>query len=150
MKYLIILRHGEYNAQTLNLNQNGKKQIVEILKKIEALIDGYSTIMLTSSAPYAEHTARIISGSLEVPSYSHTILWSDEDHPADCNKVYELQKSFQQKPLVVILVTHLEFTDEYPKYFASVEGWNKDPGYGGLEEGQAWVLDCVLQKKYLL
>lgn len=147
--YLIIARHGEYGHDN-NLNAFGSEQILRMSKKIADLKQDLTAIILCSSAPRAEQSAKIIADNLGIQSVTHPILWSDNSHRMNCEEVYKLVKEASEKAEVVILVTHLEYSDTFPMHFASVEGWNKSAGFGETEKGQAWVLDCENQTKKLL
>lgn len=149
MKYLVIARHGHY-GQDDNLSNLGSEQMLRMSQKIANLKQDLSATILCSSAPRAEQSAKIISDNLGIPSATHPILWSDNKHRMSCEDVYKLVTVAAEKVDVVILVTHLEYSDNFPLHFASVEGWNKSVGFGETEKGEAWVLDCENQTKKLL
>lgn len=147
MKYLIIARHGNYAGR--DLDSYGEEQMRILAGKIKMLVGNASIALVSSTAPRAIQSATIISEILSVPVESHEILWSDNSHRKDDEKAYEIIVAKKDHD-VVIMVTHLEYSDDFPTFFSSVEGWNRSVGYGETEKGQAWVLDCENQTKKLL
>lgn len=117
-KRLLTVRHGDYDEGTMGLSNVGTRQITSISDKISPLIKGKTAIILSSSAKRAVQSAVIISNQLGVEYQEHEVLWSEGRHPEDLSKALELVQSFMDKVDVIILVTHYEYIERFPSYFA--------------------------------
>jgi len=141
MKKLVIVRHGTYGADD-KLNDDGRKEInllAENLKKV--LFDGIVKV-LTSPADRARESAEIICSVLGVGECEqHEVLWSDEDHLEDYDKAFDLIKDQAEDSDILILVTHFEYADHLPEYFAQ-EVLKKKINSWKIKKGEAFVLDC--------
>ena len=143
MKKVIVVRHGYYRG--VDLHDIGRQQIRELGNLIKASVYGGTTQLFSSTAPRAAQSADILSEILGVGVELHDFLWSGPDGPEGCrtnlSKTLDLCK--QSSADVIILVTHLEFTERFPKFFAE-EMLNMTPGFPEQEirKGEAWVIDC--------
>lgn len=147
MKYLIIIRHGDY-AERGRLSGNGRRQIEKIAKKVKFFAEGGRTQIISSTAIRAEESAEIIGQILAVPVETNEILWSEEDHPEDFAELLDLIRSRQNEVDCLILVTHLEYTLSFPGYFAKRE-WRAEVPSLGIQKGEGVVL-CQENETYEL
>ena len=144
MKKLVIVRHGDYGFDD-SLSTKGKAQMKRLAENLRPELDGRKTIILFSTAPRGEQSARILGAELEITACEpHEVLWSDREnarspHPA---KTLALIRSKKEQYGIVILVTHYEYAEEFPMYFSQFE-------FDGLlfpcveiKKGEAWVIDC--------
>lgn len=144
MKHLIIVRHGEY-GRTDHLTEPGSRQIKVLAYKLQDLVNGASVHILTSPADRARESAEIIGSVLESGLEEHAILWSGGDapqhHGGNCALALELIRSHQDKADALVLVTHYEYVEALPGYFAKQElGTNLHSRLIG--KGEAWIVDC--------
>lgn len=141
MKQLIVVRHGQYGHDD-RLNDHGRVQISMLAEKLKPLMNGATVLILTSITDRARESAEILGSSFGVGFEEHEILWSDKLHPKDLPGTLELVRSRKDEADVLVLVTHYEYVEEFPAYFAREElGISLDSWL--IEKGEAWVLDCL-------
>ena len=144
MKRLIVVRHGEYGDNG-GLNTNGQAQIDALADRLHRLIDRASVLILSSTAVRARESAKILAkafGGGIIEDYE--VLWSESRHPEDLPAALALVKSRQDLADVIILVTHLEYTELLPAYFCRMVLDIHRPSQS-LRNGRAWVIDCELK-----
>lgn len=140
MKTLIIVRHGNYGDDD-HLNNDGRNQIQELGKKLCSIINQSSVLLLTSPKDRARESAEIIGSILKTDIEAHKILWSDCSRPENLPGVLELVKSHQNQAEVTILVTHYEYAELFPAYYARNElGFTLTSK--PLNKGEALVINC--------
>lgn len=138
MKRLIIVRHGSYGDNG-RLNDRGRSQIESLTKKIQAMVGSDSIVILSSTADRAQESAEILSqmsGEFE----NHTVLWSESSRPPENQVVLDLVKTKREAD-TVILVTHYEYVDTFPRFFG-IRELNTDLNSRVIEKGEAWIVDC--------
>lgn len=144
MKTLIIVRHGYYEDGTGNLTTYGQQQIKALANMLKDRLNGDKAKIVSSSAPRAEQSAKILSESLGIGFKAHNFLWSGSDScespSPNLNRALELIKGLRTK--VVIVVTHFEYSAELPRHFGSVELDTQNFPRRQTEKGEAWVIDC--------
>jgi phosphohistidine phosphatase SixA len=141
MRQLMVVRHGHYGDDS-RLSDRGRAQMGALAEKLRAIMSGALALILTSTATRARESAKILSSSLGVGCEEHEILWSDGSHPEDLRGTLELVRSHQDKVDVLILVTHQEYAEDFPPFFAREE--LRTPMRTGLiAKGEAWVVDCA-------
>lgn len=141
MKKLVLVRHGSYGGDD-HLSSDGRRQIEALAKKLKTFVNGASIVILTSIADRARESAEILSSFFGVEHEQHEILWSENSHPEDFNGTLELIRSNSNKGDILILVTHYEYVEYFPSYFAEKElGAALHPRLIG--KGEAWVVDCA-------
>jgi phosphohistidine phosphatase SixA len=117
-KKIVIIRHGKYSGE--NLNDNGIKQIQNLLPKLKAYVSNEKNVLLiSSSAPRAEDSVKILAKELNLPYETHESFWSDNDHDDNCFQALALIKQRAKEngnADTIILVTHKEYTDNLPEY----------------------------------
>lgn len=140
MKKLILIRHGDYSGD--KLNEVGRKQIIDLTNVLkEEYLNDESILLMTSTALRASDSAKVVSEILKIDYKEYKTLWSDKNHKENHEALLELIKSKQNEAETIILVTHYEYVEEFPAYFASKEldiEWS-DKLIG---KGEAWVIDC--------
>lgn len=147
MKYLAIIRHGDY-ARGGRLSDKGRQQMAEIAEKLKPFSSGIRTQIITSTASRAVESAQIIGEILLVPVKKEEVLWSEKDHPEDFMTLLKLINVWQDEAVFLILVTHLEYTLSFPAYFASKE-WKTEVPLLGIRKGEG-VLLCQEDETYQL
>jgi phosphohistidine phosphatase SixA len=126
------------------LSPRGAQEIATLAEKIKSATNGLSVLILTSTAPRASQSAIIIKTILGAEVKESPALWSDNEHPKDLQKALALIKAEKDHVDVLIIVTHYEYTERLPGYFAKeVLGVPLCSELNLVEKGQAWVIDCI-------
>lgn len=149
MKKLIIARHGAY-GDDLNLSPFGQQQMMSLAKQIKGHINGDRVVILSSTAPRAQQSAEILAQHLGVIHQLHDLLWSDSDHPHDHHEALKLVRTHKDSVDVIVLVTHLEYGEEFPQFFSNRELNGTRMDGNGIGKGQAWIIDCELKRMLLI
>jgi len=145
MEKLFIVRHGSYYPNGGCLTSSGQEDIQLLSKKIGRMCKGLKVRILTSPAPRGLESAKIIAKQLHIKVEPHEVLWSEPGSGHDCD-IEETLKLIQKVSAtdVVILVTHLEYTDDLPHNFGhQVLGVTNFPFFQEINKGCAWFIDCV-------
>lgn len=109
-----VLRHGDYDEDTLNLSEEGRQWAVEHGKKLVWELgisqDVSDILLVSSSAPRAYQTTEAIREGLGLPQ-THTIhdsefLWQDNEHEGKIDQALAFIDSLPSA-LFLIIVTHL-------------------------------------------
>ncbi|HOX41057.1 MAG TPA: hypothetical protein PK263_02590 [bacterium] len=142
MKTLVVARHGSY-GDSGTLSALGKSQMDELASSLRAILAGQQVRFLSSTALRAkESTERLIEKcGAEIPATFHELLWSESGHPENLPGALDLIKSECDGADVVVLVTHLEYAEQFPNFFCRKE-LGMPYRYTETEKGQAWVVDC--------
>lgn len=117
-KRLLTVRHGDYDSN-MSLSDLGVKQIYGISAKILPLVKGKTAIILSSPEERAVQSAAIIACQLGLELQEHDVLWSESRHPENFPEALKLVRSFMGKVDIIILVTHYEYVEYFPHYFAA-------------------------------
>ena len=86
-------------------------------------------------------SAAILGKAFGVPFEEHEVLWSENRHPEDLPKTLELVRSKKETVDVLILVTHLEYVNRFPTYFAKEELGSYFP-HDSINKGEACDIEC--------
>ena len=144
MKKLIIVRHGSYSTSTGKLIESGHSQMKRLAEVLRPMVKNYTTtIILSSSAPRAVESAKMLGGSLGVIVEEYMELWSDENREPDYDKATAIIKTRNAIDIVIIM-THHEYVHYLPSDFARQE-LKVDLSSCAVNNGEGWVLD--LKKK---
>lgn len=149
MKFLIVVRHGEYD-EDYNLDHDGRCQIQGLSEKLKEFVNGNETLLLSSPAPRAIQSAQIISEILGMPAEEHDILWSDNDHFRDFDGLRMILRERKSEAEVIIIVTHLEYVEGFPLYFAVNELGMAVRRAPIPLKGEACLLDCSTESFHLI
>lgn len=149
IKFLFVVRHGDYDRDR-NLSSFGADQIMELSDQLKGFINGGKVLLLSSPAPRASQSAQIISEKLCVPVEEHEILWSDNDHCEDFDGLLQIVTKRRAEAEIMILVTHLEYAEGFPDYFASKELGLKNNEAPIPSKGEACLIDCVNKRSQLV
>ncbi len=142
MKKLIIVRHGAYDENSGDLNGPGRNQIEALGVEIKAKhTNGVKPLILTSTVTRAVQSAEILGQILETAIEPNEVLWSSSNRSPKVDEVLELLLSHEEND-VVILVTHLEYTEELPPAFGSRVLEVTDFPSSAIEKGEAWIINC--------
>lgn len=140
MQQLIVVRHGQPGPDG-RLNDLGRAQIGALAEKLKPIINEASVAVLSWTTDRARESAEILGTAFGVRFEAHEILWSENSRPEDLPGALALVKSQRDKD-VIILVTHYEYVEGFPAYFAEQELTTRlHPAMIG--KGEAWVLDCL-------
>jgi phosphohistidine phosphatase SixA len=143
MKKILIVRHGYYSVS--DLTSTGREQMKDLGMAIKSLMNGDSIEVKSSTAPRAKQSAKILAEILGVSFTEHEFLWSGPDSPRGCR--VDLDKALKiiqgSRADVVILVTHLEYSEYLPTHLGK-KICGKDHGFPSEEtgKGEAWFIDC--------
>ncbi len=146
VKKLILVRHGHYDYGDGNLTNKGFVQITGLAKKLFDVLNGSSILMLSSTAPRAVQSAEIISKELGVPFESHDVLWSGSSGKVagtmrDFKQVLEMIIGHEHQADAVILVTHYEYVEDFPRFFGTKVFGHSLKSYV-IPVGTSWLIDC--------
>jgi|GEM_PF-2068108 len=139
---IIIIRHGVYDA-TDRLDATGQRQMQALIDPLKQHLAGESNVLLlTSSAPRAEDSMKILSEGLGLPYEAHPYFWSDNGHSQDNFRAKELliEKATEKKADVIVLVTHLEYANGFPRYIVAEAG-KSFVRYVSMEKGDMLFID---------
>ncbi len=145
METLIIVRHGLYNDK-LRLTPKGLEKLEILAAQIQLQILDKNIVLLTSPAPRAKDSAEVLARQLGVTCSEHGELWSDADHPQDNKALFALIQNYFEIAEVLILVTHLEYAQDFPRFFGATFLDTYFP-HIEVEKGEAVIIYCD-QKTY--
>lgn len=139
MKRLIILRHGEDIGD--DLTQSGRDKIGRLATDIAARIGEMPRVVLSSTRKRALATAGILADVLRADIRAQDVFVSGggvREEPPKALDAIALETAD-----AVVVVTHLEYTEELPwhagKRFLETDAF---PRGRSLRKGQAWFIDC--------
>jgi phosphohistidine phosphatase SixA len=153
MKSLIIARHGASYGRDLS-----HRGYIQMKNLSNALASNYPPSLndisvLSSPAPRSDLSAKLISkkyGKQNVEFLDE--LWDDLDRPSyiavvDLMKIFDnVIKKFDDRDIVV-LVTHRNLTENFPKYFVRLlNGQNLD--FKPLNNGEAYMFKNMGNQKW--
>ena len=127
MRHLFIVRHGNYDLITRRLNDKGEEQIRNLGNKINEILDGESAYIMTSTAPRALDSARLLKEYVNLNGYEELpYLWSGNDAPEGKyddkpENITEMIIERSNKAKGLILVSHLEIVEQLPNYLIEYE-----------------------------
>lgn len=137
MKVLVVARHGD--AGEKHLSEMGKTQIRELAERLKKLFNGHSVLILSSPAPRALESAKILGEMLE----SESVEAHDIFAYGPCSGEYDMILGIRDRADAVVVVTHLESTGYLPHLFSKNQAWGKlVPREKGRPPAGATVLDC--------
>lgn len=142
MKKLIVVRHGDCDRRDDQLNDLGRDQISRLAGKLKPIIDGGTVLILSSTAARARESAEILAKSFGVTFEEHQILLSGGGRREDLLGALALVRARMDLADVLILVTHMEYADRFPEYFAK-EVLGVSISFPEVERGEAVVIDCL-------
>ena len=145
MKKLILVRHGSYIGQSEKenpLSDEGAREIALLSEKLEPLVRNERVLMFASSAVRAERSAKIISDKLNAPYRVEEFLWEyEEEKYGGFNNTFKLVESNRDKVDVIIIVAHLDLTQDFQEVFTKTEfGFWLEPVEVG--QAEAVIIDC--------
>ncbi|MBP6860542.1 MAG: histidine phosphatase family protein [Candidatus Pacebacteria bacterium] len=141
MKYLIIVRHGDYDTATLGLSASGTEKI-EMLTRELCLRELGRLRILTSTAKRAVESAGILSLVSNSEPEQYALLRSDAAQDPDMPAALKLVKDRGADVDTLLIVTHQEYCDEFPSYFGKNELQTRFQ-VGSIDKGQAVIIDCA-------
>jgi len=144
MKRLILVRHGNFHETRTGdqpLTDFGIRKITEVGKYLQTHLNGYCTCLVTSQAPRARHSARIIGGIIRVAPEDDRRLWLDSTDRS-LSKVLELVRSKKDDFNAIVLVTHAEITNHFSYYFGKHELGVESFDDQFIPQGEAVEIDC--------
>lgn len=140
MDRLAIIRRGDYLLDNGRLSALGRTQIHKLGQMLESLVNEERVLVLSSTAPRALDSAKIIADILEVPVEEHEVLWADDDHRSNFDAVHQLVQSIRRKTNFGVLVTHLEYAQFFPSFLAKRDFGVSLPRFA-VKKGEAVILD---------
>jgi phosphohistidine phosphatase SixA len=139
MRYLVLARHGDYRND--QLSDYGRQQMSRMAERLKLILGDGKPLILSSTATRGWQSAEVLARGLGVSYERYDLLWSDNMHPMDLPAALELVRSRSDEADMVILVTHLEYTDQFPWYYAD-RTWSHELVYHGPDRGEALLIDC--------
>ncbi|PIN86163.1 hypothetical protein COV19_06105 [Candidatus Woesearchaeota archaeon CG10_big_fil_rev_8_21_14_0_10_44_13] len=134
MEHLFVARHGTQGIDG-KLSDEGRAQAAVLGDDINNILNGSSAYILSSSAPIAIESAKTITLRLAKREISYLVevipyLWTGEGAPEgsygsafnDCNGfLMEILNGRRENAEGIIIVSHLEVVNFFPKYFRRKE-----------------------------
>lgn len=140
MEALVIARHGVYD-DSYNLSPRGAEQMKALAERLKPTIGSRKVIVLASSVSRGRASGDVMGEVLGCPVEHHEVLWSEKDHPENLEKATELIMSKGADHDVVIIVTHLEYTERLPSYVGEHVMGGVKFGYVEITKGSAYIMD---------
>ncbi|MES2006806.1 MAG: histidine phosphatase family protein [Patescibacteria group bacterium] len=129
MKYLILIRHGEFNEGEEKLNEKGREQIKNLAVKIKDL----EPKIYSSLGPRSVESATILAEALKSESTSLELF-----HSIDyAREVLTLLKQIEEN---VVIVSRGEFVTPFAVYFTK-EVFGKELEIEPIMKGEGVVFD---------
>lgn len=138
LTYLYTLRHAKI-GENLCINKDGKAETARLARTLKTEISSKKTVVICSPANRAVETAMIICEELAIvrPLVDECLFSCKDPEPEQLQEIYSLilekAKSFE----VIVLVTHAEITNFFPKYFVK-EMFEQDLSTGESEKSCGW------------
>jgi broad specificity phosphatase PhoE len=112
LKKLYVVRHGEMSLEDLTLNGRGQMVRVATTLKNALVKEGapQRVVLLSSSAPWAVQSARIIGDTLGLLVTTSPVLWSDLGQPISVEKAADFVQCFMDADIIVV-VTHTWYAE---------------------------------------
>lgn len=144
LEKLIVVRHGEVNKR-YSLVDLGKQQMVSLATQIKPIIDGQNTLILSSPKSWVRQSATIIGEILGVVVEENKILISNLSHRENFPEALELVRSKEAGVRNIVLVTHKEYAEGLPAYYA----WHElktELSPQEVKRGEAMILYCLTRQ----
>lgn len=121
MKQLILMRHAPYGEDD-RISPQGIEITLNIAPRIFREIHGDKILLLSSTAPRAMDTSKILVDHIaalkpDVVREDHEELWSDNEHYPNNRVVEALVNSKKDNFDTIILVTHLEYAENFLQHY---------------------------------
>ncbi len=151
---IILVRHGEYGGPEARLSNSGINQIKTLGEKIKNIINEERSICIFSS-PFNRtmESSKIIGDILGVEKIENCPLLILKEDPKenDFQKILDLVHSqIEDMVEILILVTHMEYTNAFPEYLSEEEFNGINLKIPGVLKGQAIVINYNDQTAFLL
>lgn len=140
MKRLILVRHGDYVGSTLT--DFGRKQMQELAPVLANSVVG-NMLLVSSTIRRAKESSAILAEHFRVPVIEHGV-WEAEGDWSDNDGAFQFIGDVDTNIDTLVVVTHLPFLESFPAYFGK-KALNVSLPYGGVDKGQAQVIDCEMK-----
>jgi phosphohistidine phosphatase SixA len=122
MKKCIVIRHANYDDTLTNepLNNSGKTQITKIASYLSNIITPDCKVkLLTSPALRAKNSAELLSSIIAIQFECCEDLWVNPNQSVEAKSVVnEILKAYTSECDILILISHLEYCNEFPYYIS--------------------------------
>ena len=140
MKYLAIIRHGEFTEGETTLNEKGRAQItslVPILKQLNPKI--YSSV-----GPRSIESANLIADKLHITNHALECFGSNTRSSENIyyQSAYDLLSKVEGN---VVIVTKGEWANDFISFFCN-KAMNIKVGQFQVERGRGVLVDCLNKK----
>ena len=144
MKFLIVARHADYDKNN-DVSPLGLEQMEKMIEALAAFVNGKKVLLLSSNAPRAYKCAKMISEKFKISFEEHKELWAKDRLEVDVDRLFELLQSKKGDFEIIILMTHLEYVEEFPAHFAhNVLSMDMSSEWPPIPlKGEACVVDCL-------
>ncbi|MFA6022473.1 MAG: hypothetical protein WC781_00110 [Candidatus Pacearchaeota archaeon] len=129
MKHLVFARHGnyDYDGDEYHINGNGREEMRNLARLILNLAKpGF--YILSSPEEVAIESAKVLASTIGLRYIEESPeLWSGNLAPGSANflgnpeRAHKLVDKLRDKANTLILVSHLELAEQYPRYFLENE-----------------------------
>jgi len=123
LQKLVVVRHGEYDMRD-HLTDKGRQKAADLAEILATQLNGLSVALLSSTADRAVEMSEILATRLGVEFEKHDCLHSGGGHIRrdELSDAIELVAEKGETHEVVILSTHLEYIDEFPRLWGKTQG----------------------------
>lgn len=139
LEFLAVVRHGTYRGYSLDTE--GEAQMKVVAEAIKPSVESERLVILHSTVARAEQSAAIIADTVGGTLRGRIVL---ESHASKDPKLPEawalVQEAIRGGARGVVVVTHLEYTEQLPMYVVEQLGLSVHCPFS-LQKGQAWLLD---------
>ncbi|MBR9703955.1 histidine phosphatase family protein [Candidatus Pacearchaeota archaeon] len=136
MKYLLLVRHGEYDEDNGSLNKYGIGQIDRLIESLKEKIKFDSGYVITSPIKRAVESSEIISKGLRITEPVEQVLylsdagsypkkWNGKEvkscdvyyYEGDNSKVMKIIEDRKEKAELIVIVGHKDIIPNFARFF---------------------------------
>ncbi len=149
LELVAIVRHGEYD--TYYLNPRGEAQMRALATGLLPLVGGRKLAVISSTIRRAVQSACLLAEGLGAPRpILYEVLVSHDECRPDLPVAYALiTRESEAGAAAVIVVTHMEYTEELPSFVCQQLGISGVHLPRRLQKGQAWILNVATKEAFV-
>ena len=151
MNKLVVVRHGGYGGARSELTAAGIKQIQKLAEMLGSTVAAEGNRKIFSSPESrAQQSAGILGNVFSIPIEIQDRLWTGLERATrdNCEWLYDFLSG--QNLIVAIVVTHIDFANDFPTFFASKEWGVSKSLPREVKKGEGVVLDLEARTMILI
>jgi len=145
MKMIVVLRCAETKGCCSQLTKTGTENVRKVAAKLEKIFKGQKILIISSIMDRAVGTADELNERLcaEVKESSALLIEGHPDIDSRNDSMLAAVKDHKDKYDAIVLVTHLEAVETFPKYFynsyiGKIEWGIKE----NISNACGWLINC--------